>query len=162
MFKINCTILFILKLFFLTGLNNNSSGLKIDSSVRVSHLNREVVVRLLKEIKGLVREDYSEAVLKKTLAKELKDRHAIHDKLKMLSYSQLAQLCGQFSLHGIQKQRYKPRMMKAISKYCFEQYPDAPLTNLQRFLEKDNTSQLTSGKEALRTGIIYKFFVKSI
>ena len=105
---------------------------------------------LLKNIKGLVREDYSDSVLKKSLAKELKNRHAIHDRLKILSPHQLAQVCGQLSLHGVQKQRYRPRMMKAISNYCFRKYPDAPLTNLQKIMESN-----TDGDNAQSTSNIF-------
>ena len=143
-----------------TGLTKDSSGLKIDSSVRVSHLNREEIVTLLKGIKGLVREDYTETVLRKTLAKELKDRHAIHDQLKMLLPYQLAQLCGQFSLYGVQKQRYRPRMMKAIANHCFKEYPDAPLANLQRILGENNAGGMKSGEESLPTSIIFNNFKK--
>ena len=114
------------------------SALKVDSSVRVSHLDRDEIIMLLKHIKfGVVRENYKTSILKKTLAKELKNRHAIYEKLKMLSNWQLAKLCRQFSL-CVRGQKYRPRMMKAVSSYFFEEYPDAPLTNLKRILEEDN------------------------
>ena len=104
----------------------------MDSSVRVSHLDREVILMLLKA-RGWVQKDYKTPVLMNILAKVLKNRHAIHDELKMLSNSQLAGLCREFSL-SVRGQKYRPRMMKAISSYFFEEYPDAPLTNLQRIL----------------------------
>ena len=123
----------------------------MDSSVRVSHLDREVIIMLLKGIKGggWVRDDYKTPVLMKTLAKELKNRHAIHDKLKILSNCQLAEICRQFSL-PVLGQKYRPRMMRAISIHFFEEYPEAPLTNLQRILEEG----ITGGANAGPTGII--------
>ena len=110
------------------------TGPKVDSSVRVSHLDREVILMLLKA-RGWVQKDYKTPVLMNILAKVLKNRHAIHDELKMLSNYQLAELCREFSL-PVKGQKYRPRMIKALSIHFFEDYPDAPLTNLQRVLKE--------------------------
>ena len=118
----------------------------MDSSVQVSHLDRNEIIQALTELKGLVRADYSEEVLRKSLAFELKKRHPIHDKLKSLSCGQLFNLASGLSLDVI---RRKDRMIRPISNYFFENFPEAPLNNLKRILEEDAYfDQLTSGKSS--------------
>ena len=69
----------------------------------------------------------------------------------MLSNWQLAKLCRQFSL-CVRGQKYRPRMMKAVSSYFLEEYLDAPLTNLQRILEEDNADDQFGQGQHVSTG----------
>ena len=95
--------------------------------------------------------------LQKSLAKELKKNHPIHKKIKALNKQELKQLYVNLSLP--KRIKFIPRKMKAISDYFFREYPDAPLTNLERVMDEDAYfDQLTSSGEARTTSII--FFIK--
>ena len=106
----------------------------MDYSVCVSDMNRkEIFHRLVKE-KGLVREQSTEQ-MRKSLAKELKKKHPIHDKVKMLSSTQLFELCTSLNLKVYRRE--KGKMSKLIVDHFFNQYPDAPLTDLERVMIED-------------------------
>ena len=122
----------------------------VDISVRVSHLvDRNEILTALGPMANTTHDTKK---LKVTLAKQLKDRHPIHKKLKTLSNSLLNKLLANLTLPV---PSHRPRKMKAISDYFFREYPDAPLTNLNKIMEEDAYfAELTSG-------IIFKFLIKS-
>ena len=112
----------------------------LDYSVRVSHLNRSEIMEEL----GLANQGVNTEKHRKTLAKRLKDKHPIHQKVKKFSNHELNSLLSNLSLPI---PSHRPRKMKAILDYFFREFPDAPLTNLIRILEEDSYfGQLTSGK----------------
>ena len=73
--------------------------------------------------------------MQKSLAKELKKKHPLHTKVKMLSNSQLFELCSSLNLKVIRRE--KGKMSKLIVDYFFTKFPDAPLTNLNRVMDED-------------------------
>ena len=81
--------------------------------------------------------------LRKTLAKKLKEKHPIHNKLESFTNAKLNEILVNLSLPV---PSHRPRKMKAISDYFFREYPDAPMTNLIRVMEEDAYfAELTSG-----------------
>lgn len=125
------------------------SGPLVDCSVRVTHLDRnEIITRL-----GLlVDEGQGTERLGKSLAKQLKQKHPIHNMVVSLTNAELNQICANLSL-PIPKHR--ERKMKAISNHFFREYPDAPLTNLEKIMEEDAYfAQLTSEDDARPTSIV--------
>ena len=113
----------------------------VDISVRVSHLvDRNEIMTALGPMANTIHDTKK---LKVTLAKRLKDDHPIHKKLKSLSNSLLNKLLANLTLPV---PSHRPRKMKAISDYFFREYPDAPLTNLNKVMEEDAYfAELTSG-----------------
>ena len=112
----------------------------VDYSVRVSHLNRK---QLMKKLGPLAPQNYDDKRLSTALAKVLKTDHPIHRKIQTFSKEQLHQICVILSLPTWN--RDKGRRQKSVSTYFFREYPDAPLTNLNRILEEDACfAQLTS------------------
>ena len=93
--------------------------------------------------------------LRKYLAKILKERHPIHKKLRNFSDKQLMKLC--VTLFG-KKINGRDRKLKAISDHFFQEFPDAPLTNLQMIMDEDNggNSGLQKKVAPLRSGNYHK------
>ena len=104
----------------------------MDRSVKVSHMDRNEIMDALGV---LANEEYKTDVLMKTLAKNLKNHHPIHKKLRALSDPQLMELC--VSLFA-KKIKGRDRKLKSISVHFFQEFPDAPLTNLQRIMDEDS------------------------
>ena len=98
----------------------------IDHSVRVSHLDR---TEIMDGLGAWVNESYTTEKLAATLAIQFKKNHPIHKRLKNFTNDKLNGICANLSL-PIPRHRY--RKMKAISDYFFREYPDAPLTNLNK------------------------------
>ena len=116
----------------------------MDLSIKVSHLDRKEIMEALMAEGVLANEDYKTEVLMKTLAKNLKNRHPIHKKVETFTNAELRKLCISLSLPS----KAKDRMRKAIAGYFFREYPDAPLSNLNRVLEEDAYyARLTSMEE---------------
>ena len=110
----------------------------MDYSIRVSpHLDRD---EIMEKLGFKANENYRTGQLKGCLAKHLKDRHPIHKKLRSFSDKQLMELCVSLLAKKI---KGRDRKLKAISNYFFKEFPDAPLTNLERIMEGDNAG-LTS------------------
>ena len=111
----------------------------VDYSVRVSHMD----LNEIKEALGLYNQGQNKEKLRKSLAKKLKDKHPIHKKVKTFTSAQLNMVLSNLSLTV--KNRENQRKMKAISDYFFREYPDAPLSNLERIMDEDSYfSQLTN------------------
>ena len=101
-------------------------------------------------------EGYETERLRKTLAQRLKYQHPIHEKIKALNKQEFNQLY--FNLSLPKQIKHIPRKMKAIAEYFFREYPDAPLTNLERVLEEDaHFAQLTNAQP---TSIVEITFLK--
>ena len=115
----------------------------MDISVRVSNLNRNKIIERLESLPVLVNSRYDVEKLRVTLAKNLKKRHPIHKKLKTLTNSELFEISQSLSLVVV---RRRDRMLSAISSHFFNEFPDAPLTNLVRILDEDAYfDELTTG-----------------
>ena len=127
--KISITCKCIVNLHFLF------PGPLVDYSVRVSHMERNDIMMGL----GLADEGQGTEKLRKSLAKKYKDNHHIHKKLETFTNAELNEICANLSL-PIPKHR--DRKMKKISDHFFGQYPDAPLTNLERMTIPDKLHQL--------------------
>ena len=106
----------------------------MDYSVRVSHLDGNEIRSRLAEKCGLVPNQNKEK-LRIKLAKTLKKDHPIHKMVKTFSIDKLNDLFASLSLPY---EKSKDRKMKKISDYFFQEYPDAPLTNLERIIAEDN------------------------
>ena len=122
----------------------------MDRSVLVPQDRSEIMAAL----GPMANQNFSTEKLAKTLAKKLKETHPIHKKIRALSDPQLMNLC--VSLFG-RKIKGRDRKMKAISNHFFEEFPNAPLRNLERIMEEDTYfAQLTSGEvDAEQTGFDY-------
>ena len=132
-----CVFYDVFKVYF------HISGLSlVDYSVRVSHLDRDEIKM---KIGPSANEGYDTEVLRKSLAFHLKKKHPLHDQVGMLTNAQLFGLCVCDSLSLKVTRREKTKMAKLIVDHFFNNYPDAPLTNLQRIMEEDAYfDQLTS------------------
>ena len=106
-----------------------------DYSVRVSHLERSEIVEALKKQKGLVKENVNKEQMRKSLATDLKKKHPLHDKVKMLSNDQLFQLCDSLSLDVPRRENTK--MRRLVVNHFFINHPEAPLTHLERVMQED-------------------------
>ena len=122
-----------------------------DYSVRVDNLGRNEIMFEL----GIAREEYSTKVLQKTLAKKRKKDHPIHKRLQMLSNQDLFDLRQNLIQTKFKKDRR--RILTVMANYFFENFMEAPLTNLNRILEEDSYfAKLTSGEvDAEQTGFNY-------
>ena len=83
---------------------------------------------------ALVNENRNTEPLRRSLAIERKKKHPIHQKVKNLNNAELNKLLANLSLPI---PRARPRKLKAISDHFFREYPDAPLTNLERIMDED-------------------------
>ena len=108
---------------------------RLDYSIQVSNLNRTEIIEALREEKGLFKEGVSEARLRNSLAVLRKKNHPLHDKVKLLSNDQLFQLCHSLSLDV--PRREKAKMARLVVNHFFSNYPESPLTNLNRVMEED-------------------------
>ena len=114
----------------------------VDYSVQVSHLDRNDIVEKLKNF-GLANVTFNREALRRSLAKKLKKDHPIHIRLEMLSNMELFDLRHNLIQTTFKKDR--KRVLSVIANYFFKTFPEAPLSNLDRILEKDNYfTQLTS------------------
>ena len=134
----------------------------MDYSVRVSNLDKNEIKKALLKCIGLF-QDQNKERLRKSLAKNLKKKHPIHAKVEMMTSDELFQLCSGLSLHVIRRESGK--MQKLIVDHFFEEYPDAPLTNLERIMAEDTYfEQLTNpdkGNARPTTSINLNFFNSS-
>ena len=103
----------------------------MDKSVRVSHLGRDEIILALGPMTDQVRETER---LRKILAKNLKESHHIHKKLRTFSDKELMKMCVSLLAKKI---KGRDRKLKVISDYFFQEFPDAPLRNLERIVEED-------------------------
>ena len=110
-----------------------------DYSVRVSDLDRKQIMEGLVKYKGPVSNTGETERMRTTLRIRLKAKHPIHDKLKILTGTQLFVVCRGLSIDV--PKRDKKKMTKLIVDHFFGQYPDAPLTNLQRILKEFITGE---------------------
>ena len=127
------------------------SGPLVDYSVRVSHLDKNGIEEGL--MAYLVDLGQEKERLRKTLAKKLKEKHPIHNKLESFTNAKLNEILVNLSLPV---PSHRPRKMKAISDYFFREYPDAPMTNLIKVMEED------AYFAELTTGIIFHIFVEGL
>ena len=81
----------------------------------------------------------------KSLAKNKKKYHPIHRMLHMLSNLQLFHLRRNLVQTPFKKDR--KRILTVMANYFFEQFPAAPLTNLNRILEEDEYFSELTGQE---------------
>ena len=114
----------------------------VDYSVRVDNLDgNEIHSRLLET--GILPPSQNKERLRKLLAKTLKKNHPIHIMVKTFSNDELNDLSVSLSLPY---EKSKDRKKKRILDHFFQQYPDAPLTNLKKVLKEDAYfAELTSG-----------------
>ena len=105
----------------------------MDYSVRVDNLDgNEINSRLLDT--GTLPPSQNKERLRKLLAKILKKDHPLHKMVKTFSIHDLNKLSISLSLPY---EKSKDRKKKRISDHFFQEYQDAPLTNLKRVLEED-------------------------
>ena len=112
----------------------------VDYSVRVDNLGRNEIMFEL----GIAREAYKTEVLQRTLAKRRKKDHPIHRRLQMLSNLQLFDLRRNVIPTKFKKDR--KRILTVMANYFFENFMEAPLTNLNRILEEDSYFANLTGK----------------
>ena len=108
------------------------SGTMVDYSVRVSDLNRD---EIMMKLGAKAREGYETEKMRKSLAFNLKKKHPLCYKVKMLSNSQLFRLCSSLSLNITRRE--KDKMAKLVVDHFFGKFPEAPLTNLKRVMDED-------------------------
>ena len=94
-------------------------------------MDRDEIMMALGPMTNQVRETER---LRKKLAKQLQQSHPIHKKLGRLTDRELMKLS--VSLFA-KKINGRDRKLKAISDHFFQEFPDAPLRNLQRIMEED-------------------------
>ena len=108
------------------------SFLVVDYSVQVSHLDRE---EIMMKLGTSAREAYTTEVMRKSLTFHLKKKHPLHKRVKQLKSAQLFELCHGLSIRV--PRREKAKMEKLVKDHFFSNFPDAPLTNLNRIMEED-------------------------